>query len=147
MEVKRINVFSEYPEAYKALSAVETYFKNSNLTGIQKDLIRMRASQLNKCAFCLDKHSKDARKQGETEQRLYVLDAWREAPFYTPEERALLAMTEEVTLIGQQGLTEATYQEVLKYFGADGLVNILMGIAAINTWNRLAIAMHYVPEY
>ncbi|MBV8251260.1 MAG: carboxymuconolactone decarboxylase family protein [Chitinophaga sp.] len=146
MEALRFNLAEVYPEAYKALAAVEALKANSKLTPIQKELIKIRASQINKCAFCINMHTADARKYGETEARIYLLNAWREAQVYTPEERAILAMTEEVTEISKHGLREETYQDVVKHFGIDGTAQILMMIIAINNWNRVAIPLHYLPE-
>ncbi|RAJ79132.1 AhpD family alkylhydroperoxidase [Chitinophaga dinghuensis] len=146
MEALRFNMAKVYPEAYKALSAVEALHANSKLTPIQKELIKIRASQINKCAFCINMHTADARKYGETEARIYLLNAWREAQVYTPEERAILAITEEITEISKNGLSEATYQEVVKYFDVDGTAQIIMMIIAINSWNRIAIPLHYLPE-
>ncbi len=103
------------------------------------ELVKMRASQLNGCAYCLDMHSKDARAAGETEQRLYVLPAWREAPFYTPRERAALAWTEALTLISATDVGDALFAEVREHFDEKELVNLTMAVIAINGWNRLAI--------
>ena len=109
------------------------------------ELVKMRASQINECAFCLDMHSKDARAAGETEQRLYALNAWRETPFFTDRERAALAWTEEVTLVGQNHVPDAIYEEARRYFTEEELVDLTMAVIAINGWNRLAIAFRSVP--
>ena len=105
----------------------------------------MRASQVNGCAFCIDMHSKDARAHGESEQRLYALSAWRETPFFTERERAALAWTESVTLIGQDHAPDALFEEVRSHFKDDELIKLTMAIVAINSWNRLAIAFRAVP--
>ncbi len=136
----------EMPESYKAMYAFSRSMDNLKvLSKIQKELIKIRASQINGCAFCLNMHSTDARKLGETEQRIYLLNAWRETPLYTEEERALLALTEEVTLVSQKGLTEATYQEAVKHFGVQGTAEIVMAVTVINAWNRIAIASLLPP--
>ncbi|NIG56033.1 carboxymuconolactone decarboxylase family protein [Chitinophaga sp. Cy-1792] len=142
----RFNLTEVLPEGYKALRALEVFnATNSSLTHTQQELIKLRASQINKCAFCLAMHARDARKYGETEERIYLLNAWRETSIYTPEERALLAMTEEVTDISQHGLSTATYDEVVKHFGLETTAEILLNIIMINSWNRLAISLHYQP--
>lgn len=135
----RLNMQQIEPEAYKAMFALEKYLSTSKLTAIQKELIKVRASQLNGCAFCLNMHTRDARKIGETEQRLYVVSAWRETTLFTPEERALLALTEEVTLIGQHHVSEATYQQAAALFDEHTLAQAIMAIVVINAWNRIAI--------
>ena len=104
------------------------------------DLVRMRASQVNGCAYCLDMHSKDARAAGETEQRLYGLSAWEEAPYYTPRERAALAWTEAVTRVADTHVPDAVYEEVRPHFTDKELVDLTYAVMAINAWNRLAIA-------
>ena len=117
-------------------------------TGLEKpllELIRLRASQINSCAFCIDMHSKDARAIGETEQRLYELDAWRETPFYTERERAALEWTEALTLVSQTHVPDAVYEEVRKQFNEKELVDLTYAVMAINSWNRLAISMRAVP--
>ncbi|WP_370901152.1 carboxymuconolactone decarboxylase family protein [Chryseobacterium gossypii] len=129
--------------AYKAMIGLEGYLQKISLNPIQKELIKIRASQINGCAFCLDMHSKDAIKYGETPQRLYILSAWREATeFFTEEEQAILAMTEEITLISQKGLTEETYQKARKFFDESQIAQIIMAIITINGWNRIAISTH-----
>ncbi|MBV7530055.1 carboxymuconolactone decarboxylase family protein [Chitinophaga sp. sic0106] len=139
----RFSLHEQFPEAVKAIRALHVFGTDSKLNIIQKELIKIRASQINQCAYCIDMHTRDARKYGETEQRIYLLNAWRETTLYTPAERALLAMTEEVTQIGQQGLSDKTYQDVIAHFGMDGTAQILMAIVQINTWNRIAISLNY----
>ncbi len=130
------------PEAYQALVGVQRYVDHkTDLPESMLELVRMRASQINGCAYCLDMHSKDARAEGETEQRLYVLDAWREAPFYTDKERAALAWTEAVTLVSESHVPDDIYEEARKYFNEKELVDLTMAIIAINSWNRLSISM------
>lgn len=136
----RVNIFQAQPESYKALFGVEKYINSTTLTPTHKELIKIRASQINGCAFCINMHTTDARKLGETEQRIYLLNAWRETKLYTEEERVILEMTEEITLIHQNGLTEATYAKAKTLFDDDYIGHIIMMIATINTWNRIGIA-------
>ena len=142
----RLNPTKVAPAAYKAMAALEVYVKHSsNLEKPLLELVRMRASQINGCAYCLDMHSKDARAAGETEQRLYALDAWRETPFYTDRERAALAWTEALTLIASSHAPDEVYEEARKHFSEEELVNLTMAIVSINGWNRVAIGFRAVP--
>lgn len=132
-----------HPAAYKAGIGMEESLKNSFLTSIQKELIKIRASQLNGCAFCLNMHTKDALKYGETPQRIFLLNAWREAKeLFTEEEQIILEITEEVTLISQKGLSEETYQKAKTIFNESQLADIIMAAVVINMWNRIAISTH-----
>jgi AhpD family alkylhydroperoxidase len=135
----RVNILQTQPEAYKAMMGLEKYIASTSLTSTHKELIKLRASQINGCAFCINMHTKDARKMGETEQRIYLLNAWRETNLYTEEEQAILAMTEEVTLI-QNHLSKATYDNARKLFDEKYIAEIIMMITTINAWNRIAIA-------
>lgn len=137
---KRVNIQQVQPNAYKALFGLENYLMSSSLTKLQKELIKIRASQINGCAFCIDMHTKDALKYGETTQRIFLLNAWRETNKFTEEEKAILAMTEEITLIHQRGLTDATYEMARKFFSDEVIAQIIMAIVAINAWNRIAIS-------
>jgi AhpD family alkylhydroperoxidase len=141
----RMNFYQATPEIIKALTAVETQIQSSGLEQSLIELVRTRASQVNGCAFCINMHTLDARKQGETEQRLYLLNAWREAPVYTDRERAALAWTEAVTLISETHAPDDVYDEVRKHFSEAETVNLTMLIATINAWNRLAISFRTVP--
>lgn len=136
---------SANPAAYRAMLQLEQYVRGSGLNPTLLELIKIRASQLNGCAFCIDMHTKDARLHGETEQRIYALNGWRETPFFTPEERAVLAFTEAVTLISTDHVSDALYQEVSQYFSAEQIANLLLAIVTINAWNRIAIATRIVP--
>jgi AhpD family alkylhydroperoxidase len=136
----RINVAHVSPAAYRAMSGLETYIHSSKLEPGLVHLLKMRASQINGCAYCLDMHSKDARALGETEQRLYGLDAWREAPYYTDRERAALAWIESITLITQGHVPNFVYEQARAVFSEQELVDLAMVAVAINGWNRLAIA-------
>lgn len=131
--------FKFAPDAYKAIMAIETAVKASGLELSLIELVKMRASQINHCAFCIHMHSTDARKAGETEMRLYLLDAWRESSLYTPRERAALAWTEALTLVAQTGAPDADYEAARKEFNDTELVHLSFLIGTINSWNRLAI--------
>jgi len=134
----RINIQQAEPAAYQAMYGLEKYLSASKVNPILLELIKMRASQINGCAFCLNMHAADARKIGETEQRLYLLNAWRETTLFTPEEEAVLALTEEVTLISHH-VSDATYNKVAGLFSDKELSQIIMAIVTINAWNRIAI--------
>lgn len=132
-----------HPAAYKAGIGMEESLKNSFLTPIQKELIKIRASQINGCAFCINMHTKDAIKYGETPQRIFLLNAWREAKeLFTEEEQIILQITVEVTLISQKGLSEETYQKAKVFFNESQLADIIMAAIVINMWNRIAISTH-----
>jgi AhpD family alkylhydroperoxidase len=134
----RINIQHVEPAAYKAMYGLEGYLQTSQLSKTHKDLIKLRASMINGCAYCINMHTKEARKNGETDQRIFLLNAWRETTLYTEEERAILALTEEVTLI-QNHVSDETYKTAERLFGANYLSNIIMAIVTINAWNRIAI--------
>jgi AhpD family alkylhydroperoxidase len=135
----RLDYRKAAPDAFKAMLNLELAVHRGSLEQSLIELVKMRASQINGCGYCLDMHSKDARAAGETEQRLYVLPAWREAPFYSARERAALAWTEAVTQVSSNDLPDALYQEVHQEFGDKGMVELTLAIIAINGWNRLAI--------
>jgi len=140
---ERLNIFQTDPKATHAVLAMESYAKNSGLESSLYELIKIRASQLNGCAFCLDMHLRDAREAGEDQRRLDILSAWREAPdFFTPREQAALALTEAVTLISEAGVPEQVWSQAEAEFDSESLVHVLMAISVINVWNRLAIATH-----
>jgi AhpD family alkylhydroperoxidase len=141
----RMNFYQAAPDTIKALVAVEDKIKASGLEQSLIELVKTRASQINGCAFCINMHTQDARKRGETEQRLYLLNAWREAPVYTDRERAALAWTEAVTLISETHAPDDVYNEVRGHFSEAETVNLTMLIATINSWNRLAISFRAVP--
>jgi AhpD family alkylhydroperoxidase len=141
----RMNFYQAAPETIKSLTAVETQIQSSGLEQSLIELVRTRASQINGCAFCINMHTQDARKHGETEQRLYLLNAWREAPLYTDRERAALAWTETVTRISETHAPDNVYGELRKHFSEAEAVNLTILIGTINAWNRLAIAFRAVP--
>jgi AhpD family alkylhydroperoxidase len=136
----RIDYSKVAPGALRAMFGLETYVRGSGLEESLLNLIRMRASQINGCAYCLDMHSKDARAAGETEQRLYLLNAWREAPFYTERERAALAWTEALTLVAEDHVPDEVFDEVRPHFSDEELAGLSLAIVSINGWNRLNIA-------
>jgi len=142
---ERLNYSKVAPEALNAMLALEKYVHGSVLERPLYELVKTRASQINGCAFCLDMHTKDARKAGETEQRLYALSAWRETPFYTERERVALAWTEALTLISENDVSDELYENVSKHFSEGERVALTMAIIAINGWNRLAISFRTVP--
>lgn len=143
MSHQRLDVHGVDGTAYQAVLAMEKYVRNSGLDPRLYELVKIRASQLNGCAFCLDMHHRDARKAGEDQRRLDVLSAWREAPeLFTDTERAALAFTEAVTRIGDAGVPDAVWSDVAAQFDEAEIVHLLMAIATINVWNRLAVATH-----
>lgn len=145
----RIDAQKTAPAAYNAMLGLEAFVrKASKLETSLIGLVKMRASQINGCAFCIDMHSKDARSEGESEQRLYALSAWRETPFFTGRERAALDWTEALTLIAEEHVPDEVYERVKEQFSAEELVNLTLAIITINGWNRIAIAFRNVPgEY
>ncbi len=136
----RVNILQTQPNAYKALMGLENYLATTTLTKTQKELIKIRASQINGCAFCIDMHTKDALKYGETPQRIFLLNAWKETNTFSADEKALLAITEEITLIHHRGLTDATYQNAKNYFSEEVIAEIIVAIVTINAWNRIAVS-------
>jgi AhpD family alkylhydroperoxidase len=141
----RLDFYKAAPDTIKALLALENQVRASGLEPSLFELVKIRASQINGCAFCINMHTQDARKQGETEQRIYLLDAWREAPAYTDRERAALAWTEAVTLVSQTHVPDDVFEQVRAQFSDAELVNLTMLVGAINAWNRIAISFRAVP--
>jgi AhpD family alkylhydroperoxidase len=141
----RIDVMKISPKAMQAVFAMQNYVNGSGLEPSLLELVKMRASQINGCAYCLDMHSKDARAAGETEQRLYLLNAWREAPFYSDRERAALEWTESLTLVSDNHVPDQVYEKAREHFSEQELVDLAIAVAAINTWNRLSIAFRAEP--
>lgn len=137
---KRVNIYETEPAGYKAMLGLEGYLAGTQLTKTHKELIKIRASQINGCAFCIDMHTKDALKNGETNQRIFLLNAWRETDLFSAEEKAILAITEEMTLIHQHGLSDASYQQALQFFDKNYVAQIIMAVVTINAWNRIAIS-------
>ena len=142
---ERIHYSKVSPGAYHALLGLEKYLHESGLEEALLHLIKLRASQINGCAYCLDMHWKDLRAIGETEQRMYSLDAWEESPYYTDRERAALAWTEAVTRVSETHVPDEVYESAQKQFTEKELADLTVAIATINAWNRLAIAGRTTP--
>ncbi|MGB8995739.1 MAG: carboxymuconolactone decarboxylase family protein [Pseudonocardiaceae bacterium] len=141
----RLSLTELTADLYRRMAAVSSAVHSCGLDHQLLELIKMRASQINGCAYCIDMHSKDARARGETEQRLYALNAWRETPFYTERERAALALTEAITLITEGHVSDDVYEQARRVFDEKEVGQIVWAAAVINTWNRLAIAARSVP--
>jgi AhpD family alkylhydroperoxidase len=141
----RLDFRKASPPADKAMSALHGFVRNCGLDHTLLELVKLRASQINGCAQCIDMHAKELRADGESEQRVYLLDAWRESPFYSERERAALAWTEAVTLVNQGHVPDEVYEEALQQFSEEELVNLTMALVAINGANRLNIAFRTVP--
>lgn len=140
--MERINIEKTRPESYKAVLQLSNVINNSILTPIQKHLIKIRASQINACAFCINMHTKEALRTGETQQRVFLLSAWRETKLFTEDEKALLALTEETTLIHEQGVSDETYNSAKRFFSDETIADIIMSTVMINAWNRIAVSTH-----
>ena len=146
MDMKpRIEYAKVAPDGLAAMRGLETYVHGSGLEPGLLELVKVRASQINGCAYCLDMHTKDARDAGEKEQRLYAVAAWHEAPFFSERERAALTWTEAVTLVGETHVSDEVYELARRHFGEKELVDLTLAVVAINGWNRLAIAFRTVP--
>ncbi|MEO5648690.1 MAG: carboxymuconolactone decarboxylase family protein [Ginsengibacter sp.] len=143
---KRISITDMEPEAYKAMIGMEQYIRSTALAPLLRELIKIRASQINGCAYCIDMHTQEALKIGETPRRIFALSAWRESPLFTEEEKAVLKLTEEVTEMPRDGLSDETYDAVLKFYGENGLAQIIMQVIIINSWNRIAVSTHQIFE-
>jgi AhpD family alkylhydroperoxidase len=147
MSSARYSMQAVAPEAYRAMSGLQRFVNESSLPHALLELVKMRASQLNRCAYCLDMHSKDAIALGVPPQKLYVLDAWREAPFYTEQERAALEWTEALTLIAENTVPDDLYEAVRAHFSERELAELTMAIVAINGWTRIAISTRMEPGH
>ncbi|HEY1475878.1 MAG TPA: carboxymuconolactone decarboxylase family protein [Pseudolabrys sp.] len=143
---QRIDVTHASPAAYKAVAALQSYVDQSGLDAELREQIKIRASQINGCAFCLAMHTRDARKLGETDERMHLLNAWREAPIYTPREQAALAWTEALTLVSETHVPDEVYEQVRKQFSEKEIVDLTAAAAVINTWNRISIAFRTPPQ-
>lgn len=139
---KRIQIDELEPAAYKAMYGLEKYLSESDLSKTHKELIKIRASQINGCAFCINMHTKDALTNGETKERIFLLDAWKETDLFSEEEKTLLLMTEEITLIQKNGLSKKTYKKATKLFEEKYIAQIIIAITTINAWNRIAVSTH-----
>ncbi|MFA5712888.1 MAG: carboxymuconolactone decarboxylase family protein [Bacteroidales bacterium] len=136
----RITIKELEPKSYEILLEMERYLAKSELPSSLKELVKIRASQINKCAYCLEMHTLAARNRGEEEQRIYALSAWEESPHFSPQERAALAYTEEVTLISQNGVREVTYNRLKELFSERQIAQLTILIGQINFWNRINVA-------
>ena len=143
---QRIDVTKVSPAVYQAAAALQTYVDQSGLDAKLRELIKIRASQINGCAFCLAMHTRDARKIGETDERMHLLAAWREAPVYNARERAALAWVEAITLVTQGYVPDEAFEAVRRQFSEKEIVDLTAAAAAINTWNRIAIAFRVPPQ-
>ena len=141
----RIDPRKVAPEVFRAMFALESAVKATGLEGNLLDLVKLRVSQINGCAYCIDMHSKDLRAEGESEERLYLLDAWRETSFYSDRERSALAWAEAVTLISHSHVPDEVYQQARQKFADDELAKLTLAIVAINGWNRFGIAFRATP--
>jgi len=140
---KRFNIKAVAPNALKAMIGLETYLSQCSISKTTKELIKIRASQINGCAFCINIHTQDAIKNGETNQRIFLLNTWKEAEgIFTEEEKVVLAITEEVTLIHQNGLSDDTYTKALQFFSETQIADIIMAVTTINLWNRIVLSTH-----
>lgn len=140
---ERFNIKAVAPNALKAMIGLETYLSQCSISKTTKELIKIRASQINGCAFCINIHAQDAIKNGETNQRIFLLNAWREAEgLFTEEEKVVLAITEEITLIHQSGLSDDTYTNALQFFSETQIADIITAVIAINLWNRVVLSTH-----
>ncbi len=138
--MQRLDIEQLEPNAYKAMFSLENYLQNTKLSKTHLGLIKIRASQINGCAFCINMHTSDALKQGETPQRIFLLNAWKETELFTQEEKSILAITEEVTLISQHGLSDKTYQQAEMFFDKNYIMQTIMAIVTINAWNRIVMS-------
>ncbi|CAM1371665.1 carboxymuconolactone decarboxylase family protein [Tenacibaculum xiamenense] len=139
---QRVQINVQQPTAFKGMYVLENYLKESDVSKIHKQLIKIRASQINKCPFCLNMHTKEALSIGETKERIFQLNAWKDSESFTNEEKAILQMTEEITLIHKKGLDGNTYQKAISLFGESYTCQIIMAITTINSWNRIAVSTH-----
>jgi AhpD family alkylhydroperoxidase len=143
---KRISFRIVDPSAYTAMGALDNYVEQSGISKTLQELIKIRASQINGCSYCVDAHSRDARNSGETEQRVYLVSAWKEAgSIFTEEERLVFQMTEEITLIHQNGLSDAVYEQAIAHFGEQRTAQLIMAIITINAWNRIGVSTRMHP--
>jgi len=142
----RMKIKDVEPGVYAAMNAAEKEVARFRLDPKLRELIKIRVSQINGCGYCLNMHSRDARKLGETEQRIYTLGAWWETPFFTEEEQAALRLAEEVTRISDHGVSDPVYEQAIKLFGEQKTAQLMLAILTINSWNRIAIATHMVPD-
>ena len=147
IHAERVSISRDAPALYRAQAALDRAVRESALDTSLYELVKIRASQINGCAYCIDMHTRRARAEGETEQRLYALAAWRESPLFSDRERAAFALTDALTLLaGDDGRLDRAYDQAAEHFSTDELAALLYGIASINSWNRLAVATQSVFE-
>ncbi|MGC4100801.1 carboxymuconolactone decarboxylase family protein [Ferruginibacter sp.] len=143
----RFKMATVEPAGYKAMLTLDSYVVNNPLPQLQKEMIRIRASQINGCAYCVNMHTDDARKHGENDRRMHLMSVWREAgDIFTEEEQLILAITEEVTLISQHGLSDALYEKAITLMGKEKTAQVIMAIITINAWNRIGVSLKMHPE-
>ncbi|WP_026060237.1 carboxymuconolactone decarboxylase family protein [Pseudaminobacter salicylatoxidans] len=140
----RLNFFNAAPDLMKEVRELNQAVEESGLERSLLHLIKLRASQINGCSFCVDMHSREARQDGETEQRLYLVAAWKESPLFSGRERAAFAWTEAVTLISSGGVSDELYEKTLEHFSAEELVKLTVAVSMINIWNRLCVSFHAI---
>ncbi|SEG50753.1 carboxymuconolactone decarboxylase family protein [Algoriphagus boritolerans] len=143
---QRISIKELEPNAYKAIFGLEKYLNSTGLDKGLRNLVNIRASQINGCAYCIEMHTGEALKDGESQKRIFALSAWWESPLFTEKEKMLLAITDEVTLIADHGLTEDTFEGACKFFTQNEIAQIIIQIGAINIWNRIAVSTHMFHE-
>ena len=144
---KRFIMGKLLPDAYKALLGLDSFTRSSGIPPLQREMIKIRASQINGCAYCVNLHTKEARKLGETEQRIYLMSVWREAPnIFNDEEQLLLEMTEEITLIHQHGLSDRLYEKAINLWGEERTAQVMMAIININSQNRIGVGLNLHPD-
>jgi AhpD family alkylhydroperoxidase len=146
MEI-RFNMATVAPGAYKAMEGLDAFIENSSVPQLQQDIIKIRTSQINGCAYCVNMHTNDARKHGETDKRMHLINVWRETGgIFTEEEQLLLQMTEEITLIHQQGLSNVLYEKAILLLGKEKTAHVIMAIIGMNAWNRIGVALKMHPK-
>lgn len=143
---KRIDIQELEPKAYTAMFALEKYLKSTDIDAQIRELIKIRASQINGCAYCIEMHTEEAIGRGENQKRIFALSAWRESPLFNSREKAALQMTEEISLISKKGLTSKTYDTAKEHFSDNEIAQIIMQIGTINIWNRIAVATHMIHK-
>lgn len=144
--MSRLSMGKVQPAAYKAMDALDQYVLTTSIGKLQREIIKIRASQINGCAYCVNEHTQDARKFGETEQRINLIAVWREAgDIFTEEEQVLLSMTEQITLLSQHGLDDQSYEKAIAIMGEQKTAQAIMAIITINAWNRIGVSLHMHP--
>ncbi len=143
---KRIDINKLEPNAYKGMIGLEKYIRSTNLQPLLREMIKIRASQINGCAYCIDMHSQEALKLGEKQRKIFALSAWKESPLFSEDERAVLQLTEEITMVSTHGVRDETYNSALKFYSENELAQIIMQVIIINSWNRIAISTNMIFE-